>query len=114
MRFAELRDNLFNVLAGRFSRWIFPKVRYDSLSNASRFGARFKDPSQLQDHRRRQRLLDGLQPGLYRRGYRWIGRVQQLGADLYLGPLYTWGVLGGRTDFYAIEPLFIDYSHNFR
>ena len=38
---------------------------------------------------------------------------QHLGADLYLGPLYTWGVFGGRTDFYAIEPVFIDYSYNF-
>ena len=46
--------------------------------------------------------------------YQRIGRVgQRLGAELYLGPLYTWGKLGGRTDFYLVEPLFLDYSYNF-
>ena len=46
--------------------------------------------------------------------HHWIGRVsQQLGADLYLGPIYTWGAVGGRTDFYAWKPIFLDYSYNF-
>ncbi len=46
--------------------------------------------------------------------YQTIGRVgQQLGADLYLGPIYTWGAIGGRTDFYAWKPIFLDYSYNF-
>lgn len=54
--------------------------------------------------RRRKHLLDGLQPKPTSMGinHHWIGRVsQQLGADLYLGPIYTWGAVGGRTDFYA-------------
>lgn len=36
-----------------------------------------------------------------------------MGADLYLGPIYTWGAIGGRTDFYAWKPIFLDYSYNF-
>lgn len=29
------------------------------------------------------------------------------------GPIYTWGTIGGRTDFYAWKPIFLDYSYNF-
>ena len=28
-------------------------------------------------------------------------------------PIYTWGTIGGRTDFYAWKPIFLDYSYNF-
>ena len=46
--------------------------------------------------------------------YQKIGRVgHSLGADLYLGPLYTWGALGGRADFYLREPIYLDYAYNF-
>ena len=114
MRFAELRDNLFNVLAGGDFTMDFPKVRYDSLSNAYSFEARFGNRPNFKITVGGNISSTAFNQAYVGISYRRVGRVsQQLGADLYLGPLYTWGVLGGRTDFYAIEPLFIDYSYNF-
>lgn len=114
MRFAELRDNLFNVLAGGDFTMDFPKVRYDSLSNAYSFEARFGNRPNFKITVGGNVSSTAFNQAYVGISYRRVGRVsQQLGADLYLGPLYTWGVLGGRTDFYAIEPLFIDYSYNF-
>lgn len=46
--------------------------------------------------------------------YQTVGRVaQSLYGGLYLGPLYSTGSFGGRTDFYVWKPLFLDYSYNF-
>ncbi|MDE5636584.1 MAG: phospholipase, partial [Alistipes sp.] len=43
-----------------------------------------------------------------------IGRVAQRGyAELYIGPVYSSGALGGRTTFFLRRPMFIDYSYNF-
>ena len=39
--------------------------------------------------------------------------AQSLYGGLYLGPLYSTGSFGGRTDFYVWKPLFLDYSYNF-
>ncbi|MEG0498443.1 MAG: phospholipase, partial [Alistipes sp.] len=46
--------------------------------------------------------------------YETIGRVAHtFNTDLYLGPIYSWGSIGGRTDFYMWKPLFLDYSYKF-
>ena len=114
MRFAELRDNLFNVLAGGDFTMDFPKVRYDSLLHGYSFQSRFGTRPSFKITVGGNISSTAFNQAYVGVGYHWIGRVSQhLGADLYLGPLYTWGVFGGRTDFYAIEPVFIDYSYNF-
>ena len=47
-------------------------------------------------------------------GYSTIGRVAQLLlADLYVGPVYSMGQVGGRTTFFARKPLMVNYSYNF-
>ena len=114
MGFAELRDNLFEVLAGGDFTMDFPKIRYDSLSGRYTFGARFVTRPNFKITIGGNVSSTAFNQAYIGVSYRRIGRVsQQLGADLYLGPLYTWGAFGGRTDFYAIEPVFIDYSYNF-
>lgn len=46
--------------------------------------------------------------------YSAIGRVAQLlFADIYVGPLYSMGRIGGRTTFFDRRPLLLDYSFNF-
>lgn len=114
MRFPELRDNLFELLADGNFTMDFPRVRYDSVSGRYTFGTTFGIRPSFKITIGGNISSTAFNQAYIGIGYHWIGRVSQhLGADLYLGPLYTWGVFGGRTDFYAIEPVFIDYSYNF-
>ena len=114
MRFPELRDNLFEFLADGNFTMDFPRVRYDSLSGRYTFGTTFGIRPSFKITIGGNISSTAFNQAYIGIGYHWIGRVSQhLGADLYLGPLYTWGAFGGRTDFYAIEPVFIDYSYNF-
>lgn len=114
MRFPELRDNLFELLADGNFTMDFSRVRYDSVSGRYTFGTTFGIRPSFKITIGGNISSTAFNQAYLGVGYHWIGRVsQRLGADLYLGPLYTWGVFGGRTDFYAIEPVFIDYSYNF-
>ena len=114
MRFPELRDNLFELLADGNFTMDFPRVRYDSVSGRYTFGTTFGIRPSFKITIGGNISSTAFNQAYIGIGYHWIGHVSQhLGADLYLGPLYTWGVFGGRTDFYAIEPVFIDYSYNF-
>lgn len=114
MGFAELRDNLFEVLAGGEFTMDFPHVRYDSLRGRYSFQARFHTRPNFRITIGGNISSTAFNQAYIGMNYQRIGRVgQRLGAELYLGPLYTWGKLGGRTDFYLVEPLFLDYSYNF-
>lgn len=112
--FGQLRANLYRLLSGGDFSMDFPRAIYDSVRGRYTFRARF-------DTRPTFRLTFGgnVSSTAFNQAYigvshRWIGRVsQRLGAELYLGPLYTWGTFGGRTDFYMWKPLFIDYAYNF-
>ena len=114
MGFEELKDNLYEVLAGGEFTMGFPVVRYDSVRKGYSFEARFGTRPNF-----KVTIGGNISSTAFNQAYigvnhHWIGRVsQQLGADLYLGPIYTWGAVGGRTDFYAWKPIFLDYSYNF-
>ena len=102
MGFEELKDNLFEVLAGgEFTMGYSFEARFGTRPNFKiTVGGNISSTAFNQAY-----------IGI---NHHWIGRVsQQLGADLYLGPIYTWGAVGGRTDFYAWKPIFLDYSYNF-
>ena len=114
MGFAELRDNLFEVLAGGEFSMGFPHVRYDSVQRRYAFEAHFSTRPNF-----RITVGGNISSTAFNQAYvgidhQWIGRVgQRLNAELYLGTIYTWGALGGRTDFYLVKPVFLDYSYNF-
>lgn len=114
MTFDELRDNLYSVLAAGDFTMDFPHVRFDSTTHRYAFEARFASKPDF-----KFTLGGNLSSTPFNQvylgiGYQYIGRVaQRLNADLFLGPLYTWGTLGGRTDFHLRKPLFWDYSGNF-
>ena len=114
MTFAVLQNNLFEVLAGGDFTMEFPRVRYDSLTRRYSFAARFVTRPSFKVTVGGNISSTAFNQAYIGIGYRWIGRVsQQLTADLYLGPIYTWGAFGGRTDFYLLKPFFFDYSYNF-
>lgn len=114
MGFEELKDNLFEVLAGGEFTMGFPVVCYDSVRKGYSFEARFGTRPNFKITVGGNISSTAFNQAYIGINHHWIGRVsQQLGADLYLGPIYTWGAVGGRTDFYAWKPIFLDYSYNF-
>jgi NTE family protein len=114
MEFAELRDNLYGILADDDITLDYPTVRYDSLRGSYTFAARFTAKPNFKftvGGNASSTAFNQVYLGI---DYRTVGRAaQQFGLDLYLGPLYTWGALGGRTDFFLWRPLFLSYSADF-
>lgn len=114
MGFEELKSNLYSVLADGDFTMDFPKVTYDTLTERYSFEARFGTKPNFKLMVGGNVSSTAFNQAYIGVSYQKIGRVgQQVGADLYLGPIYTWGSVGGRMDFYMWEPLFLDYSYNF-
>ncbi len=114
MCFDELRDNLYEVLAGGDFTMDFPHVRYDSLTEGYSFEARFRTRPNFKLSVGGSISSTSFNMAYIGANYQTIGRVgQRLGAELFLGPLYSWGAVGGRTDFYMWKPIFLDYSFDF-
>lgn len=114
MGFTELRDNLYAVVGSGDITMDFPHVKYDSVKGSYSFKARFHTKPNFKFTLGGNVSSTAFNQAYIGVSYQAIGRVgQQLGADFYLGPIYTWGTIGGRTDFYAWKPLFLDYSYNF-
>lgn len=114
MGFEELRRNLFSVLADGDFTMDFPHVAYDSLRGRYSFRAHFETRPNFKVTLGGNISSTAFNQAYLGINYNTIGRVgQQLGADLYLGPIYTWGAIGGRTDFYLREPVFLEYAYNF-
>ena len=114
MKFPELRENLYEVLATGDFEMDFPHVTYNRDSNAYSFDARFRTKPNFKISVGGCVSSTAFNQAYLGVNYQKIGRVaQQVGADFFLGPLHSWGALGGRTDFYMWKALFLDYSLNF-
>lgn len=114
MGFQEFRRNFFSVMANDEFTAEYPIVRYDSLR--TRYSIDLK-----METRANFRLLIGgnISSTVFNQAfigfdYRVIHRVsQRIFAGLYIGPIYSTGSLGGRTDFYLEKPFSVEYSYNF-
>lgn len=114
LTFKQLRENLYAVLAGGDFTMDFPTVTYDSVRGRYSFAAKFNTKPNFKIMVGGNVSSTAFNQAYIGVSYHTIGRAaQQLGTDLYLGPLYTWGKVGGRTDFYLWKPVFLDYSYNF-
>ncbi len=114
MSYDELRSNIYEVLASGDFTMDFPKLEFDTLSKRYSFRAKFETKPNLKIMVGGNISSTAFNQAYFGLNYQRIGRVaQQFGAELYLGPLYTWGTIGGRTDFYMREPIFLNYAFNF-
>ncbi len=93
----------------------FPRARYDTVSGRYSFAARLATRPNFKVMVGGNVSSTAYNQAYLGVSYSTIGRVaHSWGGDLYLGPLYTWGAFGGRSDFYMGRyPLFLDYSFNF-
>lgn len=114
MSFETLRGKLFEVLAPGDFTMDFPHVSYDPETEGYSFTANFRNKPNFKLSLGGCISSTAFNQAYIGINYQRIGRVaQSFGGEFFLGPLHTWGSVGGRTDFYMWKPLFIDYSFNF-
>ncbi len=114
MSFDKLRNNLYGVLADGDFTMDFPTAVYDEESKTYSFAARFKTKPNFKIEIGGNVSSTAFNQAYIGAHYQRIGRVEhEVGADIYIGPIYNWGEVGGRLDFYMWKPLFFDYSFNF-
>ena len=114
MGYGELKDNLYGILAGGDFSMEFPKAAYSPERERYSFAARLGTKPNFKVMIGGNISSTAFNQAYIGVSYQTIGRVAHtFGADLYLGPLYTWGAFGGRADFYMGKPLYLDYAYNF-
>ena len=103
MGFEELKDNLFEVLAGGDFTMDFPTVRYDSVRERYSFEAKFGTRPNFKIILGGNISSTAFNQAYIGINYKNIGRVaQQLERRLLPGADLTWGAIGGRTDFLRV------------
>lgn len=114
MTFEELEENLYSILSsGDFSSE-YPRITFNNDTGKYGFKIGLKTKPSL-----KLSLGGHLSSTVFNQlylslNYQKVGRVaQSFYTDLYLGPIYTSGTIGGRTDFYAKRPLFVEYYYTF-
>ncbi len=114
MDFDQLRNNLYEVLAAGDFTMDFPHVTYNRQTGHYSFDARFRTKPNFKFSVGGYVSSTAFNQAFLGANYQKIGRVaQQFGVNMFLGPLTSWGSVGGRTDFYMGKALFLDYSFNF-
>ena len=114
MDYPYLRRNIYAILTGGDYTMDIPEARYDSLREGYTFKARLHARPNF-----KLTIGGNLSSTAFNQvylgvNYQTFGRTaSRLGADLYLGPTYTWGTVGGRTDFFLNDPFFVTYGYNF-
>lgn len=111
--FAEFSKNYLHLIADGDVEPEFPLVDYDTLSKSY-------DITLPLTIRPKMSLMIGgnisstaFNEAYIGFNYENIARVSQRAyAEIYLGPLYSDGAIGGRTTLFLKRPLFIDYSYN--
>lgn len=114
MSFLRLRNNLYTILANGDFTAGFPRVKYNRSTGYYGIDIRLTNKPSF-------KLMIGgnISSTAFNQAYVGIsyeltGRVAQtFSGDLYIGPIYSTGAFGGRTDFFLWKPLFLDYTFNF-
>ncbi len=112
MTYEELREGLYSILAYGDFTTNYPTIDFDTLGKRYNFQMELKTKPQFKmsvGGNLSSTVFNQLYVGL---DYQRLGRVaQEMHADLYIGPVYSFGTVGGRTDFYLDRPIFADYYY---
>ncbi len=110
MTFAELEDNLYQVLSGGDFTTKFPQVIYNPSSGRYQFNINLETKPQLKLSLGGHLSSTAFNQLFLSLNYKSIGRVaQSYYTDFYIGPVSTSTIIGGRTDFFINRPLFLEY-----
>ncbi|MBQ5638343.1 MAG: hypothetical protein IIV06_04735, partial [Alistipes sp.] len=115
MNFDHLRNNLYRILVtGDYQMEQMPEIGYDSLRERYAFTTHLKARPNFKLTIGGNISSTAFNQAYIGLNYRTFGRTaKQLGANLYLGPTYTWGTLGGRIDFYLNDPFYLTFGYTF-
>lgn len=114
MELPDLKDKLYGILASGDFSMDFPKAIYNPETGRYTFDARLVTKPSFKMMIGGNLSSTAFNQAYIGVNYETIGRVAHtFGADLYLGPLYTWGVFSGHSDFYMGKPVYLDYALNF-
>lgn len=114
LSFDEFRENLYTIVASGDFTTDFPYLHYNDSTGC--YGVKMRlnyKPSfkMMIGGNISSTAFNQAYVGLR---YQLINRVAQtFYGDLYVGPVYSSGSVGGRTDFFMWKPLFLDYAFNF-
>lgn len=115
MNFDHLRNNLYRILVtGDYQMEQMPEIGYDSIRERYAFTTHLKARPNFKLTIGGNISSTAFNQAYIGLNYRTFGRTaKQLGANLYLGPTYTWGTLGGRIDFYLNDPFYLTFGYTF-
>ena len=114
MSFDQFRTNYIPLLAEGDFEVGFPEVSYIDSASFYRLSLPMRTRPKLSLQLGGNISSTAFNEAYIGLDYSTIGRVAQLlFADVYVGPLYSMGHVGGRTTFFSRRPLLLDYSYNF-
>lgn len=114
MDLPDLKDKLYGILASGDFTMDFPKAIYNPGTGRYTFDAHLVTKPSFKMMIGGNLSSTAFNQAYIGVNYETIGRVAHtFGADLYLGPLYTWGAFSGHSDFYMGTPVYLDYALNF-
>lgn len=114
LTFEEFRDNLYSIVAGGDFSTEFPQTEYNPATGRYAISMNLKYKPKFKAMIGGNISSTAFNQAYIGLRYQLINRVSQtFYGDLYIGPVYSSGSLGGRTDFFMRKPIFLDYSFNF-
>ncbi len=109
MTFVELRDNLYSILSSNDFTTEYPKLTYNDSTRRYSFNMMLNTKPSLKisfGGNLSSTPFNQIYAGL---DYSVIGKTAKtLYAELYMGPVYTTGIVGARVDLYRKSPIFFD------
>ena len=114
MTFAHFRKNYVGMLAEGDLDVGFPRVSFDDSTQRYSLSIPMRTRPVLAMSMGGNISSTAFNEAYIGLGYSTIGRrPQMLFADIYVGPIYSMGRIGGRTTLFRRAPLLLDYSYNF-
>lgn len=114
MSFDRLRDLMYALMTGSDYTMDIPEAHYNPETERYTFKANLRARPNFKltiGGNISSTAFNQFYIGL---NYQTFGRTaNRFSADLYLGPTYTWGTIGGRVDFFWSDPFFLTYGYNF-
>ncbi len=113
MTFEELKTTLYSILSSNDFSTEFPEITYNPNTQRYKFKIKLENKPSL-----KLSLGGNLSSTPFNQiylsvDYKTIGKTAKTAyAELYLGPVYTAGIVGGRIDLFRRTPLFLDTYFN--
>ncbi|MFI3283255.1 MAG: patatin-like phospholipase family protein [Rikenellaceae bacterium] len=109
MTFDELKTNLYSILSSNDFTTEYPRMEYNDSTQRYGFNIKLANKPSLKLSMGGNLSSTAFNQIYLSVDYRDIGSTAKTAyAEVYLGPAYTMGIVGGRIDLYRNAPIFFD------